>query len=174
MRRDATFHENKRWDWTNNSKLAPTNELNIDGKVGVSHNNTEGSPSDVEECDLSSIRYRSLQDVYDSCSFALTITDPCSYDEAGHQQDWKAAMDEEILSILKNDTWFLTTLPVGKKAVDLKWIYKSKYYFDGSLIKKKACLVAKDYTQIHGVGFDEVFSPVTWMNTVRFFIAVAA
>lgn len=83
-------------------------------------------------------------------------------------------MDEEILSILKNDTWFLTTLPVGKKAVDLKWIYKSKYYFDGSLIKKKARLVAKDYTQIHGVGFDEVFSLVTRMNTVRFFIAVAA
>ncbi|XP_039123645.1 uncharacterized mitochondrial protein AtMg00820-like [Dioscorea cayenensis subsp. rotundata] len=80
-------------------------------------------------------------------------------------------MDEEILSILKNDTWFLTTLPVGKKAVDLKWIYKSKYYFDGSLIKKKAHLVAKDYTQIHGVGFDELKTSAqsfSWTLSQRF------
>ena len=35
-------------------------------------------------------------------------------------------MDEEIKAIKKNDTWELTTLPHGKKAIGVKWVYKMK------------------------------------------------
>ena len=68
--------------------------------------------------------------------------------------------EEEILSIEKNHTWELTELPVEKHAVGLKCIFKSKYHADGTLHKRKACLLAKQYTQWQGIDFDVVFSPV--------------
>jgi predicted RNA binding protein YcfA (HicA-like mRNA interferase family) len=39
---------------------------------------------------------------------------------------WRNAMDEEIKAIKKNDTWELTTLPHGKKAIGVKLVYKLK------------------------------------------------
>ena len=33
-------------------------------------------------------------------------------------------MDEEIRAIEKNDTWELVSLPIGHKAIGVKWVYK--------------------------------------------------
>lgn len=66
-------------------------------------------------------------------------------------------MEGEIDSIEKNGTWMLTELPVGKKVIDLKWVYKIKKNADGKVIKHKARLVAKGYVQEHDIDYDEVF-----------------
>ncbi|MCI21637.1 hypothetical protein A2U01_0042806, partial [Trifolium medium] len=55
--------------------------------------------------------------------------------------------DSEMQSIEANDTWELTTLPQGIKAIDVKWIFKTKYNEKGNVEKYKARLVAKGYTQ---------------------------
>ncbi|KAK6163847.1 hypothetical protein DH2020_000711 [Rehmannia glutinosa] len=60
-------------------------------------------------------------------------------------------MDEEIASIEKNNTWKLVDLPDGKNVIGVKWIYKTKFKEDGSIHKHKARLVAKVYSQQHGV-----------------------
>ena len=52
-------------------------------------------------------------------------------------------MNEEIQSIEKNNTWKLTTLPVGKKPRGVKWAYKAKYKPNGNVDRFKARLVAK-------------------------------
>ena len=52
---------------------------------------------------------------------------------------WKDAMEEEMNSLYKNDTWELTELPKGKKAIGCKWVYAKK---QGSL---KEDMVAKGY-----------------------------
>lgn len=52
-------------------------------------------------------------------------------------------MDKEIKFIEKNQTWELTTLPKGHKAVDLKWIFKLKINQNGEVTKYKARLVEK-------------------------------
>ena len=39
---------------------------------------------------------------------------------------WKKAMNEEMQSLYKNDTWELTKLPKGKKAIGCKWVFAKK------------------------------------------------
>ncbi|GJV20715.1 retrovirus-related pol polyprotein from transposon TNT 1-94 [Tanacetum coccineum] len=56
---------------------------------------------------------------------------------------WRQAMEEEIKSIEKNDTWELTTLPKGQKAIGVKWVYKAKKNAKGEIEKYKARLIAK-------------------------------
>ena len=65
-------------------------------------------------------KVRSLKYVYESCSFALNVSDPISYEEATKQEVWLNAMKEELTAIERNRTWELVTLPEGKKAVGLK------------------------------------------------------
>ena len=45
---------------------------------------------------------------------------------------------------------------------------------DGSVEKYKACLVAKGYSQVEGVDYGEIFSPVAKMTSIRFFLSIAA
>lgn len=54
-------------------------------------------------------------------------------------------MKTELESIENNKTWELTELPVGHKAIDLKWVYKLKKDTEGKVVKHKARLVAKGY-----------------------------
>lgn len=55
--------------------------------------------------------------------------DPSNYNEAisSHlSNEWKIAMEEELMSMKHNKVWELVELPQGCKAVDCKWIYKMK------------------------------------------------
>ena len=49
-------------------------------------------------------KLRRLREIYDSCDFALYVSDPISYDEAVESQEWQDAMEEEIFSLEKNET----------------------------------------------------------------------
>lgn len=105
------------------------------------------------------LRYRDLNDLYNTCSFDLTIADLMKFEEAVKGYDWRITMNEEMAAINQNHTWELTQLPPGKHVVGLKWIYKSKYNADGTLYKKKARIMAKGYSQQEGVDFDEGLCP---------------
>ncbi|KAL0541702.1 hypothetical protein IC582_021757 [Cucumis melo] len=129
---------------------------------------------------------RSLRDIYDkteelSQSFNnLTLfclfgdSEPLNFEEASQNDKWKIAMDEEIKAIKKNDTWKLSTLPNGKKAVGVKWVFKIKRNEKGEVERYKARLVAKGYSQRKGIDYDEVFAPVARLETIRLLIALAA
>jgi hypothetical protein len=103
---------------------------------------------------------------------ALVGRDPLSYAEAMRSADaeeWKVACQYEIDMLAKNGTWVLMDLPVGRKAVKSKWVFKLKA--DG---RYRARLVAKGFTQIPGLDFDETFSPVTCFESLRMLLALAA
>ncbi|GJT99370.1 zinc finger, CCHC-type containing protein [Tanacetum coccineum] len=104
----------------------------------------------------------------------LMEEEPRNYKEASTDEKWIEAMEIELDSINKNNTWTLTTLPPDQKAIGLKWVYKTKRDAGGKIIKYKARLVAKGYVQEQGIDFDEVFAPVARIETVRLILALAA
>jgi hypothetical protein len=76
----------------------------------------------------------------------LTVAEePSSVDEALGEAPWRAAMEEEMRCIICNNTWELSALPAGHRAIGLKWVFKVKRDPDGNVVKHKARLVAKGY-----------------------------
>lgn len=65
------------------------------------------------------------------------------YEKTSHDKKWDKAMAEEIESIEKNKICLLTNLPPGHKAIDLKWVYRTKLKSNGAVEKYKARVVAK-------------------------------
>ena len=102
------------------------------------------------------------------------ITEPFTYTEAASQPIWVDAMNLELQALQANHTWDLVSLPPGKKPIGSKWVFKVKLKANGDLERCKARLVAKGFNQKHGIDYEETFSPVVKMNTVRSLIAVAA
>ena len=98
---------------------------------------------------------------------------PRNAQEAMKNQRWKEAMDEEMRALLKNHTWDIVLLPEGKKPVGCRWVYTLKCKDDGSLEGYKARLVARGYTQTHGIDYQDTFAPVAKMNTIRIIISLA-
>ena len=82
-------------------------------------------------------------------------------------------MDEEMNALDANGTWELTPLPKENKEIGCKWVHKIKHNVDGLISKYKARLVTKGYAQTYGIDFEETFSHVAKMATMRVVIAMA-
>lgn len=100
-----------------------------------------------------------------------TIEDALSSPEAAQ---WKAAADSEMHSMELNKVWVLVNLPLGRNVVESKWIFKKKYDADNKLERFKARIVARGFTQVYGVDYEETFSPVVHMDSLRTMLAIAA
>ena len=81
-------------------------------------------------------------------------------------------MKEELNALYKNHTWDLVTLPPGKFVVSCKWVYKIKTFFDGSIEQYKTHLVAKGFTQVDGINYEETFALVARIPSIRALLAV--
>ncbi|GKF32187.1 retrotransposon protein, putative, ty1-copia subclass, partial [Tanacetum coccineum] len=73
-----------------------------------------------------------------------------------------------------NEVWDLVELPLNGKTVGSKWLFKKKTNIDGAVHAYKARLVAKGYTQTPGIDYEETFSPIADIRSIRILIAIAA
>ncbi|GJT62735.1 ribonuclease H-like domain-containing protein [Tanacetum coccineum] len=98
--------------------------------------------------------------------------EPTCLSEALCDPNWVKAMNNEIKALNRNNTWTICDLPIGKNPIGSKWLWKIKYKASGDIERYKARLVAKDYSQREGFDYDETFSHVVKMVTVRCLIAL--
>jgi histone deacetylase 1/2 len=98
---------------------------------------------------------------------------PTCFEQAVGNPKWDNAMDEEMAALDANAIWELVALPKDKNAIGCKWVYKVKHNADGSVSRYKARLVAKGHAQTYGINYEETYSLVAKMTTIRAIIAMA-
>ena len=95
---------------------------------------------------------------------ASSIGKPRSHTEAmrlPESQEWFKAEAEEITSLESHGTWEIIPRPKDTNVVSCKWVYRVKYGANGEVTHYKAQLVARGFTQIHGLDYSKTFTPVT-------------
>ncbi|GJV14657.1 putative RNA-directed DNA polymerase [Tanacetum coccineum] len=81
---------------------------------------------------------------------------------------------DEMKSLYENNTFELTKLPKGKRALKNKWVYKLKTEEYTPRPRYKARLVVKGFSQKKAIDFDEIFPPVVKMGSIRVVLGLAA
>lgn len=107
---------------------------------------------------------------------AIFLDDPTTVAEALSRHDgsfWKKAILDEYNSLLVNETWDLVDLPQDRKAINCKWVFKTKRGADGHIIRYKARLVIKGYAQTQGIDYEETYSPVVRYTSLRYLMSLA-
>lgn len=94
-----------------------------------------------------------------------------SYVEALASPPWKAAMDEEMRTLLSRATWSLIPRPSHATPVTCRWVFTVKHHVDGSVARYKARLVARGFTQTYGLDYAETLAPVA--RSIRILLSLA-
>ncbi|GJS69890.1 retrovirus-related pol polyprotein from transposon TNT 1-94 [Tanacetum coccineum] len=113
---------------------------------------------------------------FQHCLFACFLSQikPQKISQALEDESWVDAMQEELLQFKIQKVWILVDLPLGKKAIGTKWVYRNKKDERGVVVRNKARLVAQGYKQEEGIDYDEVFAPVARIEAIRIFLAFAS
>jgi hypothetical protein len=101
------------------------------------------------------------KDVNLSCFLYHDVDEPHFFMEALNGEDsqhWTKTMDYKFQSLQSNMNWIHIPFPPNHKLVNYKWIFKIKYNVDGFVARHKPCLVARGFTQVESINFNEIFS----------------
>ena len=82
---------------------------------------------------------------------------------------WLVASTEEFKGLTEIGVWKLVDCPDNCKTIKCRWTYMMKS--DGQY---KAQLVAKGYTQVQGIDYEETFFPVVRYESIRYLLVHAA
>jgi hypothetical protein len=86
--------------------------------------------------------------------------------------DWVVAMQEELNNFKRNEVWSLVERP-NQNVVGTKWVFRNKQDEHRVVTRNKTRLVAKVYSRIEGLDFDETFAPVARLESIHILLAYA-
>jgi hypothetical protein len=98
--------------------------------------------------------------------------EPFKVEDALRDLDWVVAMQEELNNFKHNEVWSLVERS-KQNVVGTKWVFRNKQDEHGVVTRNKARLVAKDYSQVESLDFDETFAPVRRLESIHMLLAYA-
>ncbi|GJU40838.1 retrovirus-related pol polyprotein from transposon TNT 1-94 [Tanacetum coccineum] len=107
-------------------------------------------------------------------SLTVSTIKPKNIKEAMADHSWIESMQDELNQFERLQVWELVPRPDGNNIIALKWLWKNKCDAENIVVQNKTHLVAKGCKQEEGIDFEESFSPVARLESVRIFIAFAA
>lgn len=102
---------------------------------------------------------------------------PTSYDDAitgPEKNEWAIAIEKELEAHEKNDTWKAIDKPSTGVPLTTRWVFTKKKDVDGKILKFKARLVARGYSQREGIDYYETYAPVAKSDSIRALLASVA
>jgi histone deacetylase 1/2 len=104
----------------------------------------------------------------------LTSTgEPTNLREALTDENWKFAMQDEYDALIANKTWHLVPPCRHRNVIDCKWVYRIKKHADGTIDRYKARVVAKGFKQRYGLDYEDTFSHVVKIITIRLVLSIS-
>ncbi|GJZ74924.1 zinc finger, CCHC-type containing protein, partial [Tanacetum coccineum] len=149
---------------------------NVIGDVKSSVQTRRMTKPTSEQGFLSAVYKEKSHDTLNTCLYAcfLSQIEPTSIAKALSDSSWVEAMQEELLQFKLQQVWILVDLPIGKRAIGTKWVFRNKKDERGIVIRNKARLVAQGHRQEEGIDYEEVFAPVARIEAIRLFLAYAS
>ena len=81
-------------------------------------------------------------------------------------------MKDEMHSLTRNKTWNLVEKPIDHRIVTCKWVIQIKYHPQGQVVRFKARLVARGFTQVPRIDFTGTFSSTLRITSIRLLVAI--
>ncbi|KAA0037350.1 Integrase, catalytic core [Cucumis melo var. makuwa] len=156
------------------ARLGHESKFRAKQPLELMHSNVFGP---VKKSSISGMRYMVtfIDDFSRYVDAALaTFEEPTTYEEVSQSIQWRKVMEEEVNALKKNHTWDLVLKPKDVKPISCKWVYKVKTRADGTMERYKARLVIRGFSQQYGLDYDETFSPVAKLTTVRVSLTLTA
>ncbi|MCP3676941.1 MAG: hypothetical protein GY721_04950, partial [Deltaproteobacteria bacterium] len=113
----------------------------------------------------------------DSPSVAPPPKEPTTIYEAersAERIEWMKAAQSELSSLMDRETWSLVPVPRDRKLVDNTWVFRRKLGPNGEVLRYKARLCARGFSQVKGEDFDKTFSPVAAFRSLRVLFSLSA
>jgi len=101
-----------------------------------------------------------------------TVQEAINHPTRGKQ--WEKAIREEYDSLIKNHTWDLVRRPPGRMIITNKFAFKHKKNEIARIVRLKARLVARGFSQIYGIDYLDTYAPVVKLASIRILLAIAA
>jgi hypothetical protein len=102
----------------------------------------------------------------------VSSIEPYRVEDALRDSDWVLAMQEELNNFTRNEVWHLVPRP-NQNVVGTKWVFRNKQDEHGVVTRNKDRLVAKGYSQVEGLDFDETYAPVARLESICILLAYA-
>ena len=83
---------------------------------------------------------------------------------------WKEVINNEIYSIMSNQTCELVDLPPGSKPIGCKWVFQKKYHTNDMIQTFKARLIAKGFKQRENIDYFDTYASMARITSIKIFL----
>ena len=109
---------------------------------------------------------------------AQSISTPLTYVKAVGDpvwgEMWKDAIKAELTALAANGTWKEVISLKNANIITSKWVFKPKLHINSTLNKLKARVVARGFSQMHSIDYEDIFAPTVKFDTLHIFLTLVA